>query len=162
MREHIGIVVGVGKLGRTVEEFLGSPENRVGFPLDGLGNIERIGFAEPGRNLQEVAFGLGNVFGRYLGIGNSNKAVEEVSPSAFLLAVKRTLCNDSPRLLRTEAITSFAEGAVFCPSPKNEAFCPNSIVITELGSKSSQTFPKNVSSSRYFTSVVEDEFLSAL
>ena len=78
MREHIGIVVGVGKFGRTVEEFLGSPENRVGFPLDGLGNIERIGFAETGRNLQEVAFGLGNVFGRYLGIGNSNKAVEEV------------------------------------------------------------------------------------
>ena len=43
MREHIGIVVGIGKFGRTVEEFLGSPENRVGFPLDGLGNIERIG-----------------------------------------------------------------------------------------------------------------------
>ena len=50
----------------------------MGFPLDGLGNIERIGFAEPGRNLQEVAFGLGDVFGRYLGIGDGNKAVEEV------------------------------------------------------------------------------------
>ena len=78
MREHIGIVVGIGKLGRTVEEFLGSPENRVGFPLDGLGNIERIGFAETGSDLEKVSFTISDITGFDLCIRNGNKAVEEV------------------------------------------------------------------------------------